>query len=104
MHRYKCKNNNFEVDCMDESIKNEFREYLLARGHEGTTTGTAEEYIKRIEGVCRWEKIDWATLVRRIDSILSAYAGTNGQFERYAVVRALKRFEEFTKSDRYKKL
>ncbi len=89
---------------MDERIKRGFREYLLARGYNGSPTGRAEEYIKRIECVCRWEEIDWATLETRIDRVLSAYAGTNGQFERCSVVRALKRFEEFTKSDRYKKL
>lgn len=84
-------------------MKEKFKAYLIAQGYsEVTPSGkpsTVYDYMKRIDHVCAWEQIDWATLKGRIDNIVREYecGGEKahlGSKSHRAVINALYRFQE----------
>lgn len=89
-------------------MKERFKAYLMSRGYsEITPSGkpsTVYDYMKRIDHVCAWENIDWATLKSRIDVVVKQYdcGGEKeiwGNKSHRAVINALYRFQECVHSN-----
>ena len=84
-------------------MKDKFKAYLISQGYsEITPSGkpsTVYDYMKRIDHVCAWENIDWATLKSRIDVVVQQYDSGGvkeilGNKSHRAVINALYRFQE----------
>lgn len=58
-------------------MKQKFEEFLIQRGYRKYTANgnpsTVYDYIKRIDTVCQWEKMDWRDLAENIEKILHDY-------------------------------
>lgn len=89
-------------------MKEKFKAYLISRGYsEITPSGkpsTVYDYMKRIDHVCSWENIDWATLKSRIDVVVQQYDSGGekeilGNKSHRAVINALYRFQECVQSN-----
>lgn len=89
-------------------MKEKFKAYLISQGYsEITPSGkpsTVYDYMKRIDHVCAWENIDWATLKSRIDVVVQQYDSGGekeilGNKSHRAVINALYRFQECVHSN-----
>lgn len=89
-------------------MKDKFKAYLISQGYsEITPSGkpsTVYDYMKRIDHVCAWENIDWATLKSRIDVVVQQYDSGGekeilGNKSHRAVINALYRFQECVHSN-----
>lgn len=93
----------------NSSLKKDFEKYLIHKGYKQyTPTGnpsTVYDYIKRIDDVCKTERMDWIELKNNIDFIIAQYdkGGSKAEFgnkSHRAVINALLRFQEFTNNQR----
>lgn len=82
----------------------QFENWLKGQGYSHTTPSgkpsTAYDYVKRIERVCKMEKISLEYLTKHIDKFLIEYLPGGckediGKKSHNAVASALKRFKEF---------
>ena len=94
------------MESIDSEIKKQFYDFLVKSGYrEYTPMGnpsTVYDYLKRIEKVCKWEKLSWEILIKYILFILPTYdkGGPKEDFgnkSHRAFINALKRFQEFKK-------
>jgi hypothetical protein len=84
-----------------------FKEYLVEKDYKSTTPSgnpsTVYDYAKRVQRVCNRENISERKLAEDISLYVEKY-DINGQEAEYgkrshnAVISALKRYEEFTKT------
>lgn len=88
-------------------MKEQFKKYLVQQGYkEFTPSGnpsTVYDYLKRIDKVCEWERIDWIQLAENIGAVVTKYdvGGSKeelGKKSHNAVISALKRYREFVNS------
>jgi len=89
---------------IDSEIKKQFYDFLVKSGYKEYTPmgnpSTAYDYLKRIEKVCKWEKLSWEILIKYISFIVPTYdkGGPKedlGNKSHRAFINALKRCQEF---------
>lgn len=85
-------------------MRDEFREWLAGKGYSLITpsgkSSTVDDYARRVERVCKWEKMTWSALAKDIERFLQEYGdggikAEKGNESHKAVINALLRFKEF---------
>lgn len=103
---YKTKDNFSEKVIINkhETLREQFYQYLLQEGFSDKTPSgkpsTTNDYLKRIDFVCKNEKCTWEILAKNIDVVLKNYSSTGikssfGATSHNAVFSALKQYNLF---------